>query len=42
MTVLEIAMEKKVSPEIFKLLIDRGGPLLLCDRNQACHFLCVY
>lgn len=38
MTVLEVAMEKKVIPEIFKLLIDRGGPLLLCDHNQVYNF----
>lgn len=38
MTVLEVAMERRVSPEIFKLLIDRGGPLLLCDHNQVCKF----
>ncbi|XP_042894754.1 uncharacterized protein [Parasteatoda tepidariorum] len=33
-TVLEIALMEKVGDEVFKILIDRGGPLLLCERNQ--------
>ncbi|GBN15955.1 hypothetical protein AVEN_253135-1 [Araneus ventricosus] len=33
-TVLEVALDQNVNPEVFSLLIDRGGPLLLCERNQ--------
>ncbi|KAF8769873.1 putative ankyrin repeat protein-like protein [Argiope bruennichi] len=33
-TVLEVALAENVNLEVFSLLIDRGGPLLLCERNQ--------
>ncbi|KAG8177871.1 hypothetical protein JTE90_004267, partial [Oedothorax gibbosus] len=34
-SVLEVALANNVNLDVFKVLIDRGGPLLLCDRNQA-------
>ncbi|XP_035209482.1 uncharacterized protein LOC118183972 isoform X3 [Stegodyphus dumicola] len=33
-TVLEVALEQNVSIQIFNILIDRSGPLLLSERNQ--------
>ncbi|GFT10210.1 ankyrin repeat protein [Nephila pilipes] len=34
-TVLEVALAQNVNPDVFNVLIDRGGPQLLCERNQV-------
>ncbi|GIY24555.1 hypothetical protein CDAR_177171 [Caerostris darwini] len=34
-TILEVALTQNVSLDFFNVLIDRGGPLLLCERNQV-------
>ncbi|PRD26670.1 UNVERIFIED_CONTAM: ankyrin repeat protein [Trichonephila clavipes] len=33
-TVLEVALAQNVNIDVFNVLIDRGGPQLLCERNQ--------
>ncbi|XP_054720079.1 uncharacterized protein LOC129229737 [Uloborus diversus] len=39
-TILEIALERHVSVDVFTLLIHRGGPLLLSDRNIMNQTVC--
>ncbi|GFQ99416.1 ankyrin repeat protein [Trichonephila clavata] len=34
-TVLEVALAQNVNIDVFNVLIDRGGPQLLCERNQV-------